>query len=100
MTSEDKPHQPTEEGQPPQQEPTDQPPIEEEEETPFIDKVIAFAILSIPFSALLAWLRDVLTEQFSIRVAHIVLLIGIVTFLLSLGNAARWIHRFRTRKQG
>ena len=98
MTPEDKPHQPTEEGQPPQQE-ADSPPQPEEEETPFIDKVIAFAVLSIPFSALLAWLRDVLTDQFSIRVAHIVLLIGIVTFLLSLGNAARWIHRVRTKKQ-
>jgi hypothetical protein len=97
MTAEDKSQRPKEEGHPTEQGVAPETQPEEEELTPFVDKVIAFAVLALPFSALLAWVRDVLIEPLGQRVAHIVLLIGIVTFLLSLGNAAKWIHRVRTR---
>jgi hypothetical protein len=97
MTPEDKPQQPSEERRPPDQPVMPHAGPEEEELTPLIDKVIAFVLLAIPFSAFLAWIQDLLIERFSRSVAHIVLLIGIVTFLLSLGNVAKRIHRYRTR---
>jgi hypothetical protein len=100
MTVEDKTQKPAEEGSPTEPGVAAETPTEEEEFTPFVDKAIAFAVLSLPFSALLAWVRDVLIEPLGQRVAHIILLIGIVAFLLSLGNAARWIHRVRTRQKG
>ena len=97
MTSEDKPQQPAEEERVAEPVPgtVAQP---EEELTPFVDKFIAFAVLSIPFSALLVWIQDVLIVRFSKSVTHIVLLIGIVTFLLSIGNVAKRIHRFRIKR--
>ncbi len=97
MTHEDKPQQPLEEGRSPDQEVAPQPEAGEEQLTPFVDKVIAFALLSIPFSAFLVWAQDLLLERFSRSIAHTVLLIGIVAFLLSLGQVAKRIHRFRTR---
>jgi hypothetical protein len=71
-------------------------PFEDEGFVPLLDKAIAFVILSIPFSALLVWVQELLAEHFSKSVTNIVLLIGIVTFLLSIGKAAKWINYYRT----
>jgi hypothetical protein len=97
MTHEDKLQQPSEEGRPADQTAGPQTESVEEELTPFVDKVIAFVLLAIPFSAILAWSQEFLIERFSRSIANIVLLVGIVTFLLSLGQVAKRIHRYRTR---
>lgn len=71
---------------------------EEEDLTPFADKLIAFAVLAIPFSALVVYVQELMIEHFSKSVVHIVLLIGIVVFLLSIGTVAKRIHAFRTKR--
>lgn len=98
MTHEDKPQQPSEEEHPADQPVAPRAEPDEEELTPLVDKVIAFVLLAIPFSAFLAWVQDLLIERFSRSITNIVLLVGIVTFLLSLGQVAKRIHRFRTKQ--
>ncbi|MBI5569023.1 MAG: hypothetical protein HY914_03675 [Desulfomonile tiedjei] len=61
---------------------------------PFVYKVIAFAILALPWSFLLSQVQELLEEQQYGYLSRVSLLVGIVAFLLLVGALAKRLYRF------
>lgn len=69
--------------------------ILDEESTSFLDKVIAFGALVLPFSWVLVWIRDQLEAHVSKSVNNIIFLVGIVAFLMLVGKVAERVRDYR-----
>jgi hypothetical protein len=70
------------------------------EEAEFLDKVIAFAILILPYCLFYGWVQD-LVLAYAPSANVMTLLFTIIIFLLLVGKSARMIHAFRLkRRQG
>jgi|GEM_PF-1104442 len=78
----------------------DVPPEEPEEDVRFVDRVIAFVVLVVPFTFLTVWVQSLLKDRVSLSIHNMVMLAGIVGFLLLVGKASRWISPYRKRMQG
>lgn len=73
--------------------------LPEIEQTSFLDKVIAFGVLVLPFSWVLVWIRDQLESHVSKSVNNIVFLIGIVAFLMLVGKVAERVRDYRKARR-
>jgi len=71
----------------------------EENELPvqFLDRVIAFLLLILPFSMIITWGQEQLDGVMPQSIAHLGVLVGIIVILLAVGRLSKVVYGYRVK---
>ncbi|MCA1959925.1 MAG: hypothetical protein LDL33_03935 [Desulfomonile sp.] len=69
-----------------------------EVEVMFLDRVIAFLVLVLPFSYLISKAQDLTVDRLPTSIANIMVLVGIVLFLIVVDKVSKRIYKIRKER--